>query len=80
MHTKQGIELYQDALKNVAAEGGNIEFGGKLIQKNGGNFVEPTIVTGLKHDAKIVHHETFAPILYVLRAKVGSKILHFGQK
>lgn len=35
-----------------------------------GNFVEPTIVTDLPHDADIVHRETFAPIVYFLRAKV----------
>lgn len=33
-----------------------------------GFYVEPTIVTGLPHDAEVVHTETFAPILYVLRA------------
>jgi aldehyde dehydrogenase family 7 protein A1 len=69
IHTKQGVEMYQNALKCVADEGGKIEFGGKLIQRNGGNFVEPTIVTGLKHDAKIVQRETFAPILYVFKTK-----------
>jgi len=35
-----------------------------------GNFVEPTIVTDLPHDADIVHTETFAPIVYFLKAKV----------
>ncbi len=35
-----------------------------------GYFVEPTIVTGLQHDAKLVQKETFAPILYVLKYKV----------
>lgn len=63
--------MYQNALKCVADEGGKIEFGGKLLQRNGGNFVEPTIVTGLKHDAKIVQRETFAPILYVFKTKVS---------
>jgi len=33
--------------------------------------VEPTIVTGMAHDAEIVQRETFAPILYVLKFKVG---------
>lgn len=33
-----------------------------------GYFVEPTIITGLSHDAEVVHTETFAPIVYVLRA------------
>lgn len=36
-----------------------------------GNYVEPTIITGLPHDAPIVHTETFVPILYVLKFKVG---------
>lgn len=42
-----------------------------------GNYVEPTIVTGLAHDAPIVHTETFVPILYVLKFKVSleSKIV-----
>ena len=35
-----------------------------------GNYVEPTIVTGLDHNATIVHTETFAPILYVFKFKV----------
>lgn len=35
-----------------------------------GNYVEPTIVTGLAHDASIAHTETFAPILYVFKFKV----------
>ena len=35
-----------------------------------GNFVEPTIVSGLAHDAEIVHRETFAPIVYILKTKV----------
>lgn len=36
-----------------------------------GNFVEPTIVTDLPHDAEIVHTETFAPIVYFLKVKVN---------
>ena len=31
--------------------------------------MEPTIVTGLPHDARVVHTETFAPIVYVLKAE-----------
>ena len=34
-----------------------------------GYYVEPTIVIGLPHDASIVHKETFAPIVYVLKAE-----------
>jgi aldehyde dehydrogenase family 7 protein A1 len=34
-----------------------------------GFFVQPTIVTGLPHNASIVHKETFAPVVYVLKAE-----------
>ena len=37
-----------------------------------GNYVEPTIITGLSHDAEIVHRETFAPVLYMLKCSVSS--------
>ena len=46
-----------------------------------GNFVEPTIITDLAHDAEIVHRETFAPIVYILKMKVSGvavMALHFG--
>jgi hypothetical protein len=36
-----------------------------------GNFVEPTIVTGLKHDAPIVLKETFVPIVYAVKFSVS---------
>ena len=36
-----------------------------------GNFVEPTIISGLAHDAPVVHRETFAPIVYALKTKVS---------
>lgn len=35
-----------------------------------GFYVEPTIVTGLAHDAEVVHRESFVPVLYVLKCKV----------
>ncbi len=34
-----------------------------------GNFVEPTIVSGLSHDSPTVHRETFAPIVYLLKCR-----------
>ena len=42
----------------------------KQVVDGPGNFVEPTIVTDLPHDAEIIHTETFAPIVYFLKVKV----------
>ncbi|ELU06714.1 hypothetical protein CAPTEDRAFT_179534 [Capitella teleta] len=68
MHSQQGIDGYLSAVKAAKEQGGKIECGGKVMEGEG-NFVEPTIVTGLAHDAEIVHRETFAPIVYVLKTK-----------
>ena len=50
MHSKVGMDGYLNTLNEVKQLGGKIEFGGNVIDREG-NFVEPTIVTGLPHDA-----------------------------
>ena len=40
--------------------------GGAALSDRPGNFVLPTIVTGLKNADEVVQTETFAPILYVM--------------
>lgn len=44
-----------------------MEFGGRVLEDRKGNYVMPTIVTGLKNSAEVVQRETFAPILYVIK-------------
>jgi len=68
MHSQVGVNGYLATLKEVKDLGGNIEFGGSVMEREG-NYVEPTIVTGLPHNSPAVHKETFAPILYILKAK-----------
>jgi hypothetical protein len=70
LHTKNSVNLYSQAIEDAKKQGGTIEYGGKKIEREG-NFVEPTIVTGLAHDSEIVHRETFAPILYILKCSVS---------
>ncbi|MCF5917997.1 aldehyde dehydrogenase family protein, partial [Xanthomonas perforans] len=45
---------------------GTVEVGGTAIDRPG-NFVLPAIVTGLQNSDAVVQHETFAPILYVMK-------------
>src|SRR5690606_41801986 len=51
------------------------ETGGAAIER-AGNFVLPTIVTGLSNDAEVVQTETFAPILYVMKYKDLDDAIH----
>ncbi|PVD20204.1 hypothetical protein C0Q70_20700 [Pomacea canaliculata] len=60
--------LFKAAIVDALAQGGKIEHGGKVIDRPG-YFVEPTIISGLAHNAPVVHRETFAPIVYALKTK-----------
>ncbi|KAB7506375.1 Alpha-aminoadipic semialdehyde dehydrogenase [Armadillidium nasatum] len=66
MHSQQGVDGYLETLEQIRKEGGKLEYGGKVIDRDG-FYVEPTIVTGLPHNSEVVHKETFAPIVYLLR-------------
>ncbi|XP_040578652.1 putative aldehyde dehydrogenase family 7 member A1 homolog [Lepeophtheirus salmonis] len=69
LHSKNGIEAYKKTIQDAVAAGGKIEFGGKVIEDRPGNYVEPTIITGLAHDSPVVMRETFAPIVHILKTK-----------
>uniref|UniRef100_A0A287DFQ4 aldehyde dehydrogenase (NAD(+)) n=1 Tax=Ictidomys tridecemlineatus TaxID=43179 RepID=A0A287DFQ4_ICTTR len=52
----------------------------RLVMDRPGNYVEPTIVTGLAHDASIAHTETFAPILYVFKFKTEEEVFAWNNE
>jgi len=68
LHSEQAVDMYLSVVEEAKQQGGKIEYGGKVIDRPG-NYVEPTLITGLAHDAPVVHKETFAPISYVLKFK-----------
>lgn len=68
LHNQQAVKNYEQTIAEAIKLGGKIECGGKAIAGDG-YFVEPTIVSGLAHDAAVIQEETFAPIVYVLKTK-----------
>ena len=78
LHSKQSVRLYEEALAQVEGQGGKIFYGGKVYGERKGNFVQPTIVTELQHNSPLVHQETFAPILYVLKCQVRFSSRHMS--
>jgi aldehyde dehydrogenase (NAD+) len=68
---KAAVGMYQKALKQVVEEGGKIVVDGGVLTGKGyesGCYVKPAIAEA-KPDFKIVQHETFAPVLYLLKYK-----------
>ena len=61
------VEHFKKTITEVKKAGGKILFGGNAIDGLG-SFVEPTLVEA-KNEWDVVQHETFAPILYVMKFK-----------
>jgi aldehyde dehydrogenase (NAD+) len=64
----KAVDTMQTAIKELVREGGKVLYGGKPLtgaKYPGGRYVEPCIATA-KHNFKVVHEETFAPILYLI--------------
>jgi aldehyde dehydrogenase (NAD+) len=65
------VKMYLDAIEKCKAEGGHFIVQGGVLNGTGyesGCYVQPCIAEA-KPDFKIVQHETFAPILYLLKYK-----------
>ena len=66
LNSSDAVDAFLDAIAQAKAAGGKIEIGGTAIEGKG-FFVKPAVVTGLTNEAAVVQHETFAPILYVMK-------------
>ena len=66
LNSPESVKAYLAAVEKAKASGGTIATGGAALTDRKGNFVLPTIVTGLKNSDEVVQSETFAPILYVM--------------
>ena len=66
---KDAVSMYNVALEKVVAEGGNLVVEGGVLEGEGyesGCYVKPAIAEA-KNEYEIVQHETFAPILYLMK-------------
>lgn len=63
------VAMFTDAIAQVQQEGGNLLCGGNVLsgeQYQSGCYVQPAIVEAENH-YQTVQHETFAPILYLVK-------------
>ena len=66
---KDAVKMYNQALEKVVAEGGKVIVEGGVLEGEGyesGCYVKPAIAEA-KNTFEIVQHETFAPVLYLLK-------------
>jgi aldehyde dehydrogenase (NAD+) len=66
---KDAVGMFKHALEQVEKEGGKVLTGGEVLTGEGyesGCYVRPAIAEA-KNEFQIVQHETFAPILYLMK-------------
>ncbi len=68
---KKVEEHIADALK----KGGKVTLGGKSM---GGNFFEPTIITGVTNDMAVAREETFGPVAPLFRFKTEEEAIELA--
>jgi aldehyde dehydrogenase (NAD+) len=69
----EAVKHYQNALEKVVEEGGKLVVGGGILEGEGyesGCYVKPAIAEA-QNSFAIVQHETFAPVLYLLKYSGG---------
>ena len=68
---KAAVAGYENAIAEAVKEGGKIWVEGGVLKGNGyesGCYVKPCVIEA-KNTFNIVQHETFAPILYIMKYK-----------
>lgn len=65
---KEQLQVLEDQVKDALAKGANLETGGKRMDRKGWYF-EPTVLTNVTQDMKVVREESFGPIIGIMKVK-----------
>ena len=68
LQSSGGVDLFLKTIQQAQSQGAKLLYGGERLPGDG-FFVRPAILAATA-DMPVVAHETFAPILYVLKFKV----------
>lgn len=68
------VEAMQMFVDDAVAKGAKVALGGKRMPGDG-NFFEPTVLTDVPADARILHEEPFGPIAPIMRFKTYDEVV-----
>jgi succinate-semialdehyde dehydrogenase/glutarate-semialdehyde dehydrogenase len=66
IHERQ-LRIVEQQVEDAVSRGARILAGGRRLPALGQNFYAPTVLADLTHDMRIMHEETFGPVLPVMR-------------
>src|SRR6266581_8012613 len=68
------VDDLERQVKESISKGAKVLAGGKRLS-NGGNFFEPTVLTGVKRGMPVYNEETFGPVAAVIRVRDAEEAL-----
>jgi succinate-semialdehyde dehydrogenase/glutarate-semialdehyde dehydrogenase len=68
------VDDLERQVKESISKGAKVLAGGKRLN-NGGNFFEPTVLTGVKQGMPVYNEETFGPVAAVIRVRDAEEAL-----
>ena len=71
---REAVDKVEDHIADALAKGGAVLTGGRK-HGNGGNFFEPTIVTGVTQEMKVATEETFGPLAPLFRFESEDEVV-----
>ena len=66
------VKKVEEHIADATAKGGKVILGGKAM---GGNFFEPTIITGVTADMTMAREETFGPVAPLFKFKTEEEVI-----
>jgi len=71
---KEQLQVLDDQVKDAIQKGAKLETGGKRMDRKGWYF-EPTVLTGVTQDMKVVREESFGPIIGIMKVRDDAQAL-----
>ena len=69
------VAKVEEHIADALAKGGKLAAGGKRL---GGNFFEPTIITGVTSDMAVAREETFGPVAPLFKFKTEEQVIEWA--
>ena len=75
----KAVEKVEDHIADATSRGAKVAAGGKR-HALGGNFYEPTLLTGVTPDMKIFREETFGPVAPLIKFSTDAEVIELANR
>ena len=72
------LEIIERHVEDAVAKGATVHVGGRRNPRLKGLYFEPTVLTEVNHDMDVMVHETFGPVISIMRVRDDDEALRLA--